>query len=519
VGSAELSLLVKAKDQASSILKNVGLAAVALGAAAVVAAVGFVKAAAEEQVGMERLKRAVDLVAHESMPDIIDAWEGAIQEMEAVTAYSDGEMRDALSMLVALTGDADEAWRRLPIAMDLARGAGIDLAQASKLLGKTSDENTTALARLGIKLGENATATDVLLAVQQKFGGQSAAYAATAIGQWEILQNNIGDFAEDIGAKLLPMVTTAIGIVSEFFGVISGQAPDAGEKLTAAVGAPMAKNIMGALAMVRDTVQLIFGGDLPAALDKLTSFVGNAVPKIAAQLLKWAGEFIAWVAPMIPPLIAEMAKLLNQALGWLNEHSEEIGAALVEWGMKFVEFITDVAIPEMSKSLPSITDVLIAFAQSVPAQISDVFSGIGRGIVKAISNAITAGWNEFAGAIRGMLAQAVAAIDFWVGPFHITGSGITVTMPTIVFPNIFGGGGSAETASEGHATGGVAEYTGLHYLHAGERITPAGAASSTGGGITLVINGPVYGMQDFDAKVRASLRDAVLAGGFRGVVR
>lgn len=503
-----------AKDQASSVLKNIGVVAIGLGTAFLAGAALAVKAAADEEQGIARLRQALDNVAHESMPDIMDAWEGAIQEMEGFTAFSDGEMRDALSMLASLTGSADEAWRRLPIAMDLARGAGIDLNSASKLLGKTSDENTTALSRLGIKLGENATATDVLLAVQEKFGGQSAAYAATAVGQWQILQNNIGDFIEDIGAKLLPMVTTGIGIIGELFGVISGQAPDAGGKLREAVGGPMAETIMGALAAVRDTAQLIFAGDFPALINRVVAFVGEALPRLRDQLLKWAGEFIAWVGPQIPILLGELTKLLGQALNWLNEHGEEIGRALVEWGLKFGEFIFEVALPELNKNMPKIEEAIIAFALTMPGKIQGSFNAVGRGIVSAIGDAVRDAWNDIADAFHYMLTQAIHSIDFWVGPFHISGvSGISVSFPQIQLPSFV-----LPSFQSGGIVPGPIGAPQMVIAHGGEQVLTRGQQSGGGGGVTLVFNAPVYGMQDFEDQITRIVRDKRLAGGFRGVL-
>lgn len=200
------------RETESGLLSIGGLAkAAAIGVAAVGSAISgiaviSIKAALEEQAGMERLAQAVRTNGGD-WDKLGSTIEGQITKWERLTAFSDGEMRDALSTLVALTGDATTAMDRLPIAMDFARGAQIDLSTASRLLGKVTDETTSVLARYGIRVEKGADATDVLLKVQQKFGGQSAAFAKTAAGQWKIFTDQVQNLAEDIGFALLPTFT------------------------------------------------------------------------------------------------------------------------------------------------------------------------------------------------------------------------------------------------------------------------------------------------------------------------
>lgn len=530
MGSADLLLLIKAKDEAAGILGNVTKSLVAVGLAAAGAALLFVKAAAEEEIGMKQLEVAVNNTGRSwkelrgegvTLGDQIEKNITALQDMSGV---ADSEMRPALALLIAQTGSLDEAMNRLPLALDLSRGANIDLATASRLLGKLTDENVNVFKRMGLTFGKNATELQVLQAVQEKFAGQSAAYASTAAGQWDVLRHKVADFVEEVGFKLLPMATTAIGILGEMFGVVTGKAPEAGGKLREAVGGPMAEAVMGALAMVRDTAQLIFNGDFPALINKVIAFVGDAVPKINAQLLRWGHEFIAWVGPQIPILLGELFKMLGQALQWVADHKVEIQAELKKWGVLFGEFIHDVAIPALQVALPGIVETLIAFATTVPGLVNDAFMAVGKGIVDSVATAIRESWEGIAEAFRYMLSQALASVDFWVGPFHVSGlTGITLgsgwgidlisTLQGAASKVVQIVSGGSETQSTGHATGGFAEYTGLHWLERGE---PVGAQAG-GSGVTVVFNGPTYGMADFEDKVASIFRDRRLAGGFRGV--
>ena len=43
-------------------------------------------------------------------------------------------------------------------------------------------------------------------------------------------------------------------------------------------------------------------------------------------------------------------------------------------------------------------------------------------------------------------------------------------------------------------------------------------AGGGGGGITVAFNAPVYGLLDFEQRVKQIIRDAARQGGFRGVL-
>jgi hypothetical protein len=163
-----------------------------------------VKKAIEEQAGMERLGAA--LKAN------IPAWNGNTDAIEKVIAereklaFSDGDQRDSLALLVGITHDATKALDLQRQAMDLARLRGISLSDASTILGKVYSGNTAILKRYGIQVKKGSTATQALAQVQKQSAGQADAYANTAQGSFESLQIAIDDAEESIGQKLLPTI-------------------------------------------------------------------------------------------------------------------------------------------------------------------------------------------------------------------------------------------------------------------------------------------------------------------------
>lgn len=129
-------------------------------------------------------------------------------------AFGDDDIRDSYQTLLAATQDNDEALRRQSAAMDLARGKGISLQQASSLLARANEENVNVLRRMGIVLGDNATEADLLAAVQQRFGGQAEAYAKSTAGQFEQAQIAMGELVESLGGALLPVLTAVGGFLT-----------------------------------------------------------------------------------------------------------------------------------------------------------------------------------------------------------------------------------------------------------------------------------------------------------------
>jgi hypothetical protein len=439
-----------------------GLVGVGVAVAGVLGAAA--KEAAEEEVGITRLATAVQNTGG-NWDLLSEKIEKTIHAQELQTAFSDNEQRDALSMLVSLTGSVEEGMARLPVAMDLARGANIDLTTASKLLGKVTDENVTVLKRYGISVEKGASATELLGKVTEKFGGQAAAFGTTTAGKMQIVQNEFSNLTEQLGAMVLPMVgdlltavlgvieglrafaaqpevivfvtafadgiKTLFGVLGELFGVITGTAPDAGEKLKALVGPDVANIIMGGLATIRDNFKAAFAiiagvvhgfqtGDFSELLgavksgattmaDHLTGIAGSlakvaesvlagivaAAPKIRDQLLAWGKEFFAWVGPATLQLIGNITTMLGQLLGWISDHSEEIGKTLVEWGLKFGEFIFTVVVPALWENLPKIMVTIGTWVltEAIPGVLR-IMAGLGRGIVEGIWAGISslAGW-------------------------------------------------------------------------------------------------------------------------------
>lgn len=244
------------------------------------------KGAVEDQAAMDMLRQAVTNTGAS-----YDQYGGAIDE--AISrgqdlAFTDGETAQALSTLVALTGSTEEGMARLSAAQDLARGTGMDLQTAAKLLGKTSDENTAALSRYGIQLGENATAQDVLNAVDAKFGGQAGTFAESDAGKLLKSQQAAGELAETFGSFLIPAMLLVSQVALRIGDALTTHVAPAIERVLSVV-APLAMALAG---FVSD-----HAGPILAALTGIAT----------AILVIMIPALVAWAAGMIPVIAAHVA--------------------------------------------------------------------------------------------------------------------------------------------------------------------------------------------------------------------
>lgn len=252
---AELILLIQGKDEASGVLNKVkgeagglgtsaeessmSLGQMALKAGEVTAAVGaiaaavrlFVEPAAAAQVAQAQLQAAVEATGA-SFAQYKTALEETANRAIGL-GFADEAATEALALLTTETGSAVEAQKRLALAMDVSRGTHLDLYTASKLVGKVTDENVNVLARYGVVIAKGTSETEALAIIQQKFGGQSAAYAETAAGQWAVLTETIGQLKEKIGTALLPLITSGLRVgievvtaLAQAFEFVSGVVHD-----------------------------------------------------------------------------------------------------------------------------------------------------------------------------------------------------------------------------------------------------------------------------------------------------
>lgn len=209
------------KTVKGSILSGVGLGA---GISAWDAVAKGVRMATDElgqAVQMAIADEASQNRLYTALQQNVRGWDGNREAIEDTLranlkyAFSVDEQRDSLARLVARTGDLNEALAIQEGAMDLARLRGISLTAASEALSKAMGGEKELLRSLGIEIGKNADAMDILAAVRKKAGGQKDTYAASAQGTFESLTLTLDQLKEDIGKELVPTLIDLAKIMKD----------------------------------------------------------------------------------------------------------------------------------------------------------------------------------------------------------------------------------------------------------------------------------------------------------------
>lgn len=200
------------------------------------------QAAADDEAATARLDQAIENFAERNNQGLetAESWGGRLKGFanDAIDAgqklaFSDDEVRDSLGYLLDAVDDSDDAFNRQKIAMDLARGANIPLAQATRLLGKMNEDNTNTLKKYGIEIAKGTSEADALAMVQARFGGQADKFAKSTAGQMAQAKIAISEIKEAIGYAVLPIFTAiakkaaeALPAVQSFVGELSEKAKE-----------------------------------------------------------------------------------------------------------------------------------------------------------------------------------------------------------------------------------------------------------------------------------------------------
>jgi len=270
------------------------------------------RAAAEDEASTKRVETAIHALSGNYEDHI-----GKVNEAIAVgqkKAFTDDETRDAVTKLALATGDTDEAMKRLAVAQDLARGANIPLADASRLLGKVTDENLQVFKRMGITLPNVASEADVLAAVQAKFAGQADQYANSTAGQFARAEDAISEAKEAIGYKLIPVMATAAEGALKLTDAFDAHVMPAIDKVAGVVG-----EAADAFQSLPTSTQQVAGGFAAMALaagpalqggQKLTGMV-----KELGEGSLGAGEKLTLLTAGVGALAVGVDVLLNKTTG------------------------------------------------------------------------------------------------------------------------------------------------------------------------------------------------------------
>ena len=407
--TSDVEKLGQAADKSNSFVSKMGgsfldvtkiAGGFALGAG-LTGAAGFLKgaaqAAAEDEQSTMRLQAAVKALGgdYDKQMASINAAISAGQKK----AFTDDETRDAMVKLTAATGDTDEALKRLAVAQDLARGAGIPLSDASRLLGKVTDDNLQVFKRMGITLPDVANEADVLAAVQAKFAGQSDAYAKSTAGQFQILQDRLSEAKETIGANLLPLMTKVGDVLAtEVLPRIESFANNVGPKL-GAIGDYFSTNIQ-------------------PKIEAFVAWVGPKLDEFGQKVSEKFKDFQAYYESDLKPAIDKITAGFQKVIDYVREHWDEIKAVvkpvidevvnIIQTGWGVVQGVFKVIIDLINGDWSKAWDDIKGIAKTVVDGVKDSLGNLLDFIQGLVSDFAKAGAD-----LAGRLKDGIMGIDWW----------------------------------------------------------------------------------------------------------
>lgn len=173
--------------------------------------VGFVESSVDSYASAEAAakKMTVALQAQgTAAPETIAAFNDLASSFQNTTVYSD-DLINQMEALLTQVGDVapSQMKKALSAATDLASGLGIDLQQATMLVGKAFAGETGTLSRYGIVIDQAKLKAEgmpaVLDAIQQKFGGQAQAELDTYSGKLKQIANDWDNIKESVGKQII----------------------------------------------------------------------------------------------------------------------------------------------------------------------------------------------------------------------------------------------------------------------------------------------------------------------------
>ena len=357
------------------------------------------------------------------------------------------------------------------------------LAGVMEQLGLTEEQ----LAKYSAKLGESTEVIDL----------NAQAFAST-MTITDKLKASMKDLAFANGAviekaSVLAPIFMAAGPIMAGFTTITGLMTPIlhGAKL-AFIGLNLS---MGPIALIIIGIGLAIaaGFVIWKNWDKIM-IVLQATLEFLKEKFKVVFEFIREI---VKKVFTKITELYNSKLGWLLPAGPLIKAII------FLAQNWDEIWAGIQATFKTVTDALIGTFRNVKGTILGIWDGMVAGIKGGINTVIRA-INAFIDGVNAIRIN-VPRISL---PFGASAGGFSVGLdPIDPIPEL--------------ARGGIVTKPTLAMIGESgpEAVVPLGRGGAGAGmTINLVINGDINGMDDFEQKVTSVIRDAVLGGGFQGVL-
>ena len=418
------------------------------------------------------------------------------ESTQSVKDFLDGISRMAPEMS-AMGISVDEA---AVIMTAMERELGLTARTARTEFKEALEQSETGLAGVLEQLGLNEAQ---IASYSAKLGESSDVIQANADAHastktvMDKLKSSLSDLTFENGAliekasMLAPIFLAAGPIMAGFGGIMGILTPAVSAAKLAFIGLNLSMGPI-ALVIIGIGVAIVAAIVIWKNFDKIILALKKTLEVLKATF-KTVFDFIKAI---VSKVFSTITDLYNSKLGWLLPAGPLIKAIL------FIKDNWDEIWGGIQTTFKTVTDALVSTFRSVKGTILGIWDGMVSGIKGAINSVI--------GSINGFI-RSINSIQISVPGVDIPGigrvGGFSVGMPNIPeIPTL--------------AKGGIVSKPTLAML--GERgpeaVIPLGRRGGAGMTINLVINGDVNGFDDFQQKVTSVIRDAVLGGGFSGVL-
>ena len=207
----------------------------AIGAAFVGAAAGFVAMSVKMAAAEEAVSRQTEaLLKSQGMmwSTVSDELNLYMKDLERLTAYNDTDLQVAFNAMIAAGMSYTEAMENMNTVTSMSYSLNRDLNSMALLVGKAYNGQTGELSRYGIVLDETLDKSEKFAALQEHVANNFADAAErtdSLEGQMQTLNNEMSNFAEALGAELIPATTefisalNSMGIAGQELGTTFGR--------------------------------------------------------------------------------------------------------------------------------------------------------------------------------------------------------------------------------------------------------------------------------------------------------
>jgi len=192
--------------------------------------IGSVLAGTRALIEQYRKQLEAQQLLTQGLSNISGVADGASERLQAlasslqkVTTFGDESIIMAQAQLATFQLSEETIAALSERMLDLAVGSQTDLISSAKMLGKAFTGQATALSRAGVLIdrvglaqaranGPVAEANFLIAELDKNYAGLARSLADTELGQFDQMENEIGDLNEEIGRLMIPLNKFTTGL-------------------------------------------------------------------------------------------------------------------------------------------------------------------------------------------------------------------------------------------------------------------------------------------------------------------